>query len=214
MRVGVFGTGDVGKTLGSALITLGHEVRMGAREAQNPKALEWAASQGERASVGTFAEAAAFGELLILATLGAANPAVLTAAGAENLAGKVLIDTTNPLDFSQGFPPTLALAGQDSGGEQAQRLAPGAHVVKAFNSVGSPLMFRPNLPGGPPTMFICGNDAGAKAQVTALLGEFGWDVEDSGDIRSSRYLEGLCLLWVLRGALHGQWGHAFKLLRA
>ena len=187
---------------------------MGAREAQNEKAVAWAASQGERASVGTFADAAAFGELLILATLGSANPAVLTAAGEENLAGKVLIDTTNPLDFSQGFPPTLALAGKDSGGEQAQRLAPGAHVVKAFNTVGSPLMFRPSLPGGPPTMFICGNDAGAKAQVTALLGEFGWDVEDSGDIRSSRYLEGLCALWVLRGALHGQWGHAFKLLRA
>ena len=129
MRVGVFGTGDVGKTLGSALIALGHEVMMGAREAQNEKAVAWAASQGERASVGTFADAAAFGELVILATLGAANPAVLAAAGAENLAGKVLIDTTNPLDFSQGFPPTLALAGQDSGGEQAQRLAPGARVV-------------------------------------------------------------------------------------
>jgi predicted dinucleotide-binding enzyme len=214
MRVGVFGTGDVGKTLGSALITLGHEVRMGAREAQNEKAVAWAASQGERASVGTFAEAAAFGELIVLATLGAATPAVLAAAGAENLAGKVIIDTTNPLDFSQGFPPTLSLAGQDSGGEQAQRLAPDAHVVKAFNSVGSPFMFRPSLPGGPPTMFICGNDAGAKAQVTTLLGEFGWDVEDSGDIRSSRYLEGLCLLWVIRGAKTGQWAHAFKLLRA
>lgn len=213
MRIGILGTGDVGKALGSGFLALGHDVKMGAREATNEKAVAWAAEKGAKASAGTFADAAAFGEIVVLASLGVANPAVLEAARPENLRGKVLIDATNPLDFSGGVPPRLALGHTDSGGEQAQRLAPDALVVKAFNTVGNPLMFRPELPGGPPDMFICGNDDGAKQKVAALLHDFGWGVIDIGGIEGSRYLEGMCMVWVLHGFRTNTWSHAFKLLR-
>lgn len=214
MKIGVLGTGDVGRALGSGFVTLGHEARLGAREAQNPKAAAWAAKVGPRGSTGTFAEAARFGEIVVLATLGAANEAVLAAAGAANLAGKLLIDTTNPLDFSRGMPPGLLRAGNDSGGEHVQRLVPDAKVVKCWNIVGNALMFRPDLPGGPPDMFIAGDDAGAKQQVTKLLADFGWGtVHDLGGISASRYLEAMCLVWVLAAAPGGNWRQAFKLLR-
>jgi 8-hydroxy-5-deazaflavin:NADPH oxidoreductase len=213
MRIGILGTGDVGKTLASAFLTLGHDVKMGARDAANPKARAWAAEAGAKASIGTFADAAEFGELIVLATLGAAAESVLTAAGPQRMAGKVVIDTTNPLDLSAGFPPTLTVGHTDSGGEQVQRLLPGALVVKAFNTVGNPLMFRPDLPGGPPDMFICGNDDGAKKKVSAILDEFGWGVIDLGGIEASRHLEPMCIVWVAHGARTGTWTHAFKLLR-
>lgn len=212
MRVGILGTGDVGRALGNGFVALGHEVKMGSRSASNDKASSWAKDAGAKASTGTFASVAEWAELVVLCTLGAANPAVLEAAGPKNLAGKILIDATNPLDMSKGFPPTLALGHTDSGGEQVQRLAPEAKVVKAFNSVGNSLMFQPKLPGGPPTMFIAGNDDGAKAQVSTLLGEFGWETLDAGGIQSSRYLESLCMIWVLHGAKSGGWTHAFKML--
>src|SRR6185503_17682924 len=162
MRIAILGIGVVGKALGQAFITLGHEVKMGSRDAKNEKALAWAKEMGPKASAGTFADAAAFAEMIVLATLGVANEAALTAAGAANLRGKILIDTTNPLDTSTGGPPKLAIAGNDSGGERVQRLVPEALVVKAFNTVGAPHMFRPSFPGGPPDMFICGNDEGAR----------------------------------------------------
>jgi len=213
MRIGILGTGDVGRALGTAFVTLDHEVKLGAREAVNEKAVAWAKEAGPRASAGTFAEAAKFGELVVLATLGAANESVLTQAGPAHLSGKILIDTTNPLDFSQGMPPRLGLAGSDSGGEQVQRLAPGAKVVKAFNIVGNAHMFRPSFPGGPPDMLICGNDEAAKKAVTDLLVDFGWPSTDLGGIECSRYLEAMCLVWVLYALKTGQWNHAFKLLR-
>jgi predicted dinucleotide-binding enzyme len=213
MRIGILGTGEVGKVLGSGFLALGHEVKMGAREATNEKALAWAKEKGAKASAGTFADAAAFGEIVVLASLGVASPAVLEAARADNLRGKVLIDATNPLDFSGGVPPRLALGHTDSGGEQVQRLAPGALVVKAFNTVGHGLMFRPELPGGPPDMFLCGNDDGAKQKVTALLKDFGWGAVDIGGIEGSRYLEGMCMVWVLHGFRTNTWSHAFKLIR-
>lgn len=213
MRVGVLGTGDVGRTLGSAFIALGHEAKMGSRSAAGEKASAWAREAGPRASAGSFAEAASHGEVVVLATLGVANESVLRAAGPANLAGKLVLDTTNPLDFSKGFPPRLALAGNDSGGEQVQRLVPGARVVKVFNTVGHAHMFRPSFPGGPPDMFICGADEGAKRQVEALLRDFGWGTVDLGGIESSRYLEAMCMVWVLHGARSGSWNHAFKLLR-
>lgn len=213
MKVGIFGTGDVGRSLGRAFVTLGHDVKMGAREAKNEKALAWAKEAGEQASAGTFAEAAEFCELAVLATLGAANEAVLAAAGPERLAGKVLIDATNPLSHAPGEPPGLAISGDDSGGEQVQRFAPNAHVVKAFNIVGNAHMFRPDFPGGPPDMFFCGNDQGAKDKVTTLLHEFGWNPVDVGDIRASRYLEAMCIVWVLYARSQGGWNHAFKMLR-
>jgi predicted dinucleotide-binding enzyme len=151
--------------------------------------------------------------VVVLCTKGAANADALRAAGLETLAGKVLIDTTNPLDEGAGFPPKLLVGHTDSGGEQVQRLAAKAHVVKAWNTVGNALMFRPELPGGPPDMFICGNDDGAKKTVTAILNDFGWPALDLGKIEASRVLEPMCIAWVLFGARTNTWTHAFKLLR-
>ena len=213
MKIGVLGTGEVGRVLGGAFVALGHEVKMGSREARNEKAVAWAKGLGPKASVGTFADAASFGELIVLATQGVANDAALRSAGAEKLRGKVVIDATNPLDSSKGFPPGLAVAGTDSGGEQVQRLLPGAEVVKAFNTMGSAHMFRPTFPGGPPDMFICGNSDGAKKKVAGILEQFGWGVIDVGGIQASRYLEAMCMVWVLYGARTDTWNHAFKLLR-
>lgn len=213
MKIGILGTGDVGRALGRGFVTLGHEVKMGSRSATNEDALAWAREMGPKASAGTFAAAAAFGEVVVLATLGVANEAVLESAGPEALRGKVLIDATNPLDLSGGMPPKLAVAGDDSGGERVQRQLPGAHVVKAFNTVGNALMFRPELPGGPPDMFIAGDDADAKRRVGAILDEFGWGVVDLGGIEGSRYLEAMCMAWVLAGVHGGNWNQAFKLLR-
>jgi len=213
MRIGVLGTGDVGKAIGKALVTLGHDVKMGSRSATNEKAIAWAKEVGARASVGTFADAASYGEIVVVATLGVENENVLRSAGAEQFRGKVVIDTTNPLDFSGGMPPTLAVAGNDSAGERVQRLLPDAYVVKAFNTVGHAHMFRPSFPGGPPDMFICGNRDQAKTTVAGILSDFGWGVVDIGGIESSRYLEPMCLVWVLHGARTNTWNHAFKLLR-
>jgi predicted dinucleotide-binding enzyme len=214
MKVGIFGTGDVGRTLGKAFVTLGHEVKLGARDATNEKAAAWAQETGPKASHGTFADAAGFGEVVVLATHGAANDAVIKSIPAAQLAGKVLIDTTNPLDFSKGKPPGLFVGHTDSGGEQVQRAAPAARVVKCWNIVGHTAMFRPEYAGGAPQMFICGNDAEAKKQVTQTLRDFGWsEVTDLGGIESSRYLEPLCIVWVMYGFITGEWTHAFKLLK-
>lgn len=213
MKIGILGTGDVGKALGRGFLALGHEVKLGAREAGNEKAAAWVKESGPRASAGTFADAAAFGEVVVLATLGSANESALGQARRENLEGKLLLDATNPLDFSRGFPPTLAISGNDSGGEQVQRLVPGARVVKAFNIIGNANMFKPQLPGGPPDMFICGNDEAAKKQAAALLADFGFPATDLGGIEASRYLEAMCMVWVLYAARTGQWNHAFKMLR-
>lgn len=212
MRVGVLGTGDVGKALGRGFATVGNEVKMGSRDANNPKALAWAKEIGPMASIGTFAEAAAFGEIVVLATLGTANESALKMAGTENCRGKLVIDATNPLDFSAGMPPRLATRGQDSAGEAVQRLLPDAHVVKAFNIAGNPFMFRPDFPGGPPDMFFCGNSDDAKRQVAAILRDFGWNPIDIGGIEGSRYLEAMCIVWVLTGMRTNNWKQAFKML--
>lgn len=211
MKVGVLGTGDVGKALGTGFLALGHEVQMGSRDAG--KAGAWAKAAGGRASAGSFAETAAFGEVLVLATLGVATAQAVDLAGPQHFNDKLVIDTTNPLDFSAGFPPRLAITGYDSGGEQIQRALPGARVVKAWNTVGHAHMFHPQFPGGPPDMFICGNDAVAKQQMKAILDQFGWGTVDVGGIEASRYLEAMCLVWVLYGASGNTWNHAFKLLR-
>jgi predicted dinucleotide-binding enzyme len=214
MKIGILGTGEVGKVLGQAFAALGHEVKMGSREAKNEKALAWAKETGPMASTGTFADAAAFGDLVVLATLGVANESALTMAGHDRFRGKVVIDATNPLDFSKGAP-SLAVSGNDSAGERVQKLLPDARVVKAFNTVGSLHMFRPEFPGGPPDMFVCGNDAEAKKQVAGILKDFGWGVIDVGAIESSRYLEAMCLVWVLFAfsSTPPTWNHAFKMLR-
>lgn len=212
MKVGILGTGDVGKALGNAFLTLGHEVKMGSREAVNPKAATWAKGAGTKSSAGTFAEAARFGDLVVLATLGAATEAALKMAGAEHFKGKLVVDTTNPLEFFNGMPPTMFVGTTDSLGERIQRALPGAHVVKAFNTVGNAHMFRPDFKGGPPDMFICGENENAKKQMSAILKDFGWGVIDIGGISGSRWLEPMCLTWVLHGIKSGSWNHAFKML--
>ncbi|HSF13998.1 MAG TPA: NADPH-dependent F420 reductase [Vicinamibacteria bacterium] len=211
MRVGVLGTGDVGRALGGGFVTLGHEVLIGSRTSSNVKANAWVKEMGPKASAGTFADAASYGEVLVLATLGTANEQAMRSAGLERLRGKLLIDTTNPLDFSAGTP-RLAVTGNDSGGEIVQRLVPEARVVKAFNTVGNAHMFRPSFPGGPPDMFICGNDELAKEKTGEILRDFGWGVVDVGGIDASRYLEAMCMVWVLYGIRRNRWNHAFKLL--
>jgi predicted dinucleotide-binding enzyme len=213
MRVGILGTGDVGRALGRGFAQLGHQVKMGSREANNSKAKAWAAETGPAASTGSFAEAAQFAELAVLCILWSGTENALRMAGARNLTGKVLIDATNPLVFTPGAPPALALGQTDSGGEQVQRWAPQARVVKAFNIVGNAHMFKPQFPGGPPDMFICGNDGGAKTTVTGILTAFGWNTIDTGGIEGARLLEPLCILWVLYGMRTNTWDHAFKLLR-
>jgi predicted dinucleotide-binding enzyme len=199
MRFGVLGTGVVGQTVGTKLAGLGHAVMMGSRQAGNEKAVEWAGAAGASASEGTFAAAAAFGETLLNATAGTVSLQALEAAGAENIAGKVLIDISNALDFSAGFPPTLAVSNTDSVGEQIQRTFPEARVVKALNTISASVMVDPGSVPGTHHLFICGDDDGAKAQVKELLGTFGWPGEsfvDLGDISSSRGTEMYLALWI------------------
>jgi len=199
MRIGVFGTGTVGRTLASALLRGGHEVRLGSRTAGNSAAVAWAANVGGPASEGTFADAAGFGELLINATAGAASLSALEMAGEEQLAGKVLIDVANPLDTSQGMPPTLTVCNDDSLGEQIQRALPDVRVVKALNTVTAAVMVDPSLVDGSHTIFVAGDDTTAKAQVGELLYEFGWpagSILDLGDISAARGMEMYLALWL------------------
>lgn len=209
-RIGILGSGDVGRALATGFAGLGHSVTIGSRDPQ--KLAAWAAGAGPLVSTGTFAEAAAFGDILVLATLGVATEDAIRLAGVDAFDGKVVIDTTNPLDFSKGIPPTLTIGHTDSLGEVIQRLLPRASVVKAFNTVGNQLMVHPHLPGGPPDMFLCGNDDGAKKIVAQICTHFGWGVIDLGGIEASRSLEPMCLTWVLHGVRTGKWMHAFKML--
>ena len=214
MRIGMLGSGEVGRVLGAGLAGLGHDVKLGSRDPGQDKLKAWAKETGPKASTGTFAEAAAFGEIVILATLWTGTENALNLAGEANLNDKVLIDATNPLHFSSmAKPPTLAIAGDDSAGEQVQRWVPSAHVVKAFNTFGNPHMVKPVFPGGPPDMFICGNDDGAKASVSHLLEELGWSVVDLGGIENSRYVEPLAMIWILQYFHTRSGNHAFKMLK-
>ncbi len=213
MKIGILGSGDVGQALGRGFLSRGHEVKMGSRDAANPKARAWASAAGTRASAGTFAEAASFGETLVLATLWAGTENAIGLAGADRFASKVVMDVTNPLVFTPGQPPSLALGHTDSGGEQIQRWIPKGRVVKVFNTVGHAHMVDPQFPGGPPDMFLCGNDTAAKTAVADICGSFGWPTIDVGGIDGARLLEPMCILWVKYGLATGGWSHAFKLLR-
>jgi 8-hydroxy-5-deazaflavin:NADPH oxidoreductase len=205
VRIAVLGTGTVGRTLAEKLVEVGHEVRMGSREAGNENAAEWAAAAGEAGSEGTFADAAEFGELVINATAGGASLEALRAAGAESLGGKVLVDVANPLDFSDGMPPTLTVSNDDSLGEQIQEAFPEARVVKALNTVNAAVMVAPGALDESTNLFVCGNDRAAKGQVIELLETFGWlsgDILDLGDISAARGTEMYLPLWLrMMGAL-------------
>jgi predicted dinucleotide-binding enzyme len=213
-RIGILGTGDVGCALGAGFVSRGHEVTIGSREPKGDKIQKWVSENGTRASAGTFAQAAKFAEIVVLATLWTGTKSAIDLANADSFAGKLVIDATNPLDFSHGMPPRLALGHTDSGGEQVQRWLPKARVVKGFNIVGSPHMVDPRLSGGPPDMWIAGNDDAAKKRVGEILRDFGWaDPIDAGGIEGARLLEPMCILWVLYGARTNTWNHAFKMLR-
>jgi len=208
MRIGVLGTGTVGQTLATKLVQLGHEVVMGSRSAGNDKAVAWVAqvdSSGGAAAEGSFADAAAHGELIVNATAGVASLDALRAAGSGNLDGKTLVDVSNPLDFSGGFPPRLSVANDDSLAEQIQRELPGTNVVKALNTMTASVMVDPGRVPGRHDVFLAGDDDGAKAQVARLLESLGWPTEqirDLGGIGAARGLEAYLLLWLtLMGSL-------------
>ena len=212
-RVGVLGSGDVGRRLAAGFCSRGHDVMIGSRGPGKPELHEWLSGDGAGIGAGTFAEAAAHGELVVLAVLGNAAEEAIADAGPENFSGKVVVDATNPLDFSGGFPPRLSVTGAGSLGERVQRALPGAKVVKAFNTIGNPYFVDPSFSEGQPTMLIAGDDEGAKHTVGDVLADFGWsDVVDIGGIEGSRELEAICIVWVKIGGTRGSWDHGFKLL--
>jgi predicted dinucleotide-binding enzyme len=199
MRIGVLGTGAVGEALATRLVETGHDVVMGARSATNEKAAAWAGRQQERAAAGSFADAAAHGEVVVNATGGTVSIAALTQAGADNLAGKVLVDVSNPMVPDSGFPPRLEPVGDDSIAETIQRAFPDARVVKTLNTVTADVMVDPTLLGGEHDVFVAGDDAEAKAVVTELLRGFGWPetaVRDLGGLIAARGLEMYLIFWI------------------
>lgn len=213
MKIGIIGSGDVGRTLASGFIRYGHEVMLGSRDIKQEKVQQWFIDSGKNASLGNFAEAAIYGEVIVLATPWSGTKNAVDLAEASNFAGKTVIDVTNPLDFSGGVPPKLAVGMTDSAGERVQSWLPDAHVVKAFNIVGSSHMINPQFPEGKPDMFICGNDQKSKETVTKFLDYFGWQSIDLGNIEISRLLEPLAMIWIVYGFKTNTWAHAFKLMR-
>ena len=211
-RVGILGSGVVGQELGRGFAKHGYEVMLGTRD---PKKLEeWKRETRGQVSVGSFAEAAAFGEFVILATSGAATEDALELADAKNFVGKLVLDATNPLDFSHGMPPGLFLGTTDSLGEKVQRKLPEAKVVKCFNTVGNAKFVEPKFREGTPQMLICGDDAGAKQQADAIVRELGWPgTMDVGGIDAARWLEALVPLWVRAAQAMNTYEHAFKIVR-
>ncbi|MBE0662335.1 MAG: NAD(P)-binding domain-containing protein [Bacteroidales bacterium] len=211
-KIGILGSGDVAKALAAGFIKYGYDVMLGSRDAS--KLDEWQKQSGGK--TGTFADAAAFANILVLAVKGGAAISALQLAGSDNLKRKTIIDATNPiadaapvngvLQFSTSLSESLM--------EKLQQSFPEANFVKAFNSVGSHLMVNPNFPGIMPSMFICGNNAQAKEDVTSILDLFGWETEDMGTVEAARAIEPLCMLWCIPGFNRNQWIHAFKLLKA
>ncbi|MEY2934689.1 MAG: hypothetical protein RL033_5438 [Pseudomonadota bacterium] len=213
MRIGVIGSGAVGAVLAEGFLKYGHEVMRGSRTPE--KLATWAARHGERASVGTFAVTAVFGDVVVLAVKGSAAEAAVDACG-DALVDKVVIDTTNPIDDR---PPEAGVVRfftdhNQSLLERLQSRAPAAKLVKAFSCVGSRVMVNPSFSVGRPTMFICGNDRAAKATVGEFLDDFGWEIADLGGAVSARAIEPLCMLWCIPGFQSQEWTHAFKLLHA
>jgi 8-hydroxy-5-deazaflavin:NADPH oxidoreductase len=212
-RVGVLGSGEVGRRLAAGFASRGHRVMIGSRDPGKPELREWLSGDGAGIEAGTFAEAAEHGELLVLAVLGNAAEEAIADAGPGNFSGKLVIDAMNPLDFSGGFPPKLSITGEDSLGERVQRALPDARVVKAFNTIGNPYFVDPSFGEGQPTMLIAGDDEDAKRIVGDVLADFGWpDPVDIGGIQGSRELEAICIAWVKIGGARGSWDHGFKVL--
>lgn len=211
-KIGILGSGMVGQVLASGFLKHGHPVMIATRSPE--KVSDWLEKNAD-GRVGTHKEVAAWADILVLATKGTAAEAAVRLCDSKDLQGKVVIDATNPIADA---PPENGVLKyfttlENSLMEQLQAAQPGAHFVKAFNSVGNAYMVDPNFKEGRPTMFICGNDATAKATVTAILDRFGWDAEDMGGVTSARAIEPLCMLWCIPGFARNQWSHAFKLLK-
>ena len=200
MKIGVLGTGMVGDTIGSKLVELGHSVMMGSRSKSNEKLLAFVSKNNGKASAGTFAEAASFGEILFNCAKGEASIDILKSARENNLNGKILVDIANPLDFSKGMPPSLSVVNTNSLGEEIQKAFPGLKVVKALNTIWCGIMVNPAMiGGGDHHTFLSGNDADAKQKVKEILISFGWlekNIIDLGDITTARGTEMYLALWL------------------
>ncbi len=214
MKVGILGSGIVGRVLASAFLQEGHLVMLGTRNISKEEVIKWQ-KENTGGRLGSFQETAQFAEIIVLAVSGLAVEDAITLAGKEHFFEKTVIDATNPIAASAPdngvlkFFTTL----ENSLMERIQQILPDARLVKAFNSVGNTFMYKPNFPGGIPTMFICGNDEGAKKTVTEILTSFGWETEDMGKAEAARVIEPLCILWCIPGFIRNQWTHAFKLLK-
>ncbi|HWR32387.1 MAG TPA: NAD(P)-binding domain-containing protein [Chitinophagaceae bacterium] len=214
MKVGIIGSGVVGQVLASGFLNEGHEVMLGTRNISKQEVLKWK-NDNPGGLLGSFQETAQFGDIIVLAVSGLAAEDAISLAGKEHFFEKTVIDATNPI---AAVPPDNGILKffttlEDSLMERIQKLLPDAKLVKAFNSVGNAFMYKPKFPGGTPTMFICGNDEGAKKTVTDILASFGWETEDLGRAEAARAIEPLCILWCIPGFIRNQWAHAFKLLK-
>ena len=214
MKVGIIGSGIVGRVLATAFLKEGNEVMLGTRDTSKEDVVKWKA-ENTHGNTGSFAETAAFGEVLVLATGGLVSEAAIQLAGIENFSGKTIIDATNPIAAAPPVDGVLQFftGPNESLMEKLQALLPKANFVKAFNSVGNAMMYKPGYQGVKPTMFICGNSDEAKKTVSEILNSFGWEAADFGKAASARAIEPLAMLWCIRGFNNNQWTHAFKLLQ-
>lgn len=213
-KIGILGSGAVAKALGNGFLKYGYDVMLSSRDAS--KLAEWKEKGGAKASIGSFEDAAKYGDILVLAVAGNVAAEVIEQAGPQNFDAKTVIDTTNPIDNAPPQDGVLKFFTNldESLMEALQNRFPAIHFVKAFNSVGNGFMVDPSFKDGQPTMFICGNNDRAKEDVHAILKQFNWDIADMGKAAAARAIEPLCILWCLPGFIHNQWSHAFKLLKA